>query len=243
MLSQTQLKTASSGEEPVKFSGHCRRTAAVARLIGHQLFLPSEEKDLLRAACLLHHHNVSTLPPEETEVLLADIFGGNAQVLSLEERSPGVVRGVLSANDIPGVATPLESRLASILWLADAFDQHMKVPPSEGDEVGVIIEQLRGGVEAGTWPEESIDALVHSTSPVPIGPWHVPVFPQAALRTLSLMRDPQVCLADVVDAAKMDPAIAGLIMQLANSALFGSRAPIAHSQTRSGGWASKYRRK
>jgi len=226
LISQPHLNTASCCED-VKFSGHCRRTAAVARLIGHQLFLPSEEKDLLRAACLLHHHNIFALEPEETEVLLADIFGGTAQALALEDRFPGVVRGVLKANDIPGVATALESRLASVLWLADAFDQHMKAPPPEGDEVGEIIERLRGGVEAGIWPEESIDALVHSTSPAPIGPWHVPVFPQAAVRTLRLMRDPRVCLADVVDAAKLDPAIAGLIMQLANSALFGSRTPIA----------------
>ena len=113
------------------------------------------------------------------------------------------------------------------MWLADAFDQHMKAPPIEGEEVGEILERLRGGIEAGLWPEESVDALVHSTSPAPIGPWLVPVFPQAALRTLRLMRDPRVCLADVVEAAKLDPATAGLVMRLANSALFGARAPIA----------------
>jgi putative nucleotidyltransferase with HDIG domain len=53
--------------------------------------------------------------------------------------------------------------------------------------------------------------------------WHLPVFPQAALRTLSLMRDPRASLADVAKAASLDPAIAGLVMRLGNSALFGSR--------------------
>jgi putative nucleotidyltransferase with HDIG domain len=227
VLSQPHPKTASASRGAVEYSGHCRRTAAVAKLIGHHLFLPSEEKDLLRAACLLHHHNISALAPGDTELLLAEIFGGTAQALAVEDRFPGILRGVLNANEVPAVATALESRLASILWLADAFDQQMKGPPSEGDEVGEILERLRGGVEAGLWPEESIDALVHCTSPVPIGPWRVPVFPQAALRTLRLMRDPRVCLSDVVDAAKLDPATAGLVMQLANSALFGSRTPIA----------------
>jgi putative nucleotidyltransferase with HDIG domain len=189
--------------------------------------LPSEEKDLLRAACLLHHHNTGLLEPENMELLLAGIFGGTAPALAVDSRFPNAVRGVLAAYDTPGSGTPLESRLASILWLADAFDQHMKAPPIEGGEVGEILERLRGGVEAGLWPQESINALIHSTSPTPIGPWLVPVFPQAALRTLALMRDARACLGDVVEAAKLDPATAGLVMRLANSALFGARTPIA----------------
>jgi putative nucleotidyltransferase with HDIG domain len=55
----------------------------------------------------------------------------------------------------------------------------------------------------------------------------VPVFPQAALRALRFMRDPRANLADVVEAASLDPAIAGLVMRLANSALFGSRTRIS----------------
>jgi putative nucleotidyltransferase with HDIG domain len=60
----------------------------------------------------------------------------------------------------------------------------------------------------------------------PVESWRVPVFPQAALRALNLIRDPEVNLADVVEAASLDPAIAGLLMRLANSALFGSRTFI-----------------
>jgi putative nucleotidyltransferase with HDIG domain len=75
-----------------------------------------------------------------------------------------------------------------------------------------------------------MDALVQATVPPPLGEpesWRLPVFPQAALRALKLMRDPQANLADVVKAASGDPAIAGLIMRLANSALFGSRTQIS----------------
>jgi putative nucleotidyltransferase with HDIG domain len=75
-----------------------------------------------------------------------------------------------------------------------------------------------------------MDALVQATDPPPLGEpetWRLPVFPQAALRALQLMRDPQANVADVVKAASGDPAIAGLIMRLANSALFGSRTQIS----------------
>jgi putative nucleotidyltransferase with HDIG domain len=208
---------------------HCRRTAAVAKLIAHQLFLPSEEKDLLCDACLLHHRSLGLCAPKSLERLLTDIFGEDA-ALVVRDPVPVKVRGVLNAYDVPGRGTALESRLASILRLADAFDQEMEVQSIGCEEVSGIVERLRSGVDAGLWPEESINALVQSIRPLPIGPtesWRVPVFPQAALRTLSLMRNPRANLADVVKATSLDPATAGLVMRLANSALFGSRTPIA----------------
>ena len=106
----------------------------------------------------------------------------------------------------------------------------MEAQPIDGEEVGEILERLRSGVPAGLWPEESIHALVQSTRPPPIGQadsWRVPVFPQAALRMLRLMRDPEASLADVVKAVSLDPATAGLVMRLSNSALFGSRTRIS----------------
>jgi putative nucleotidyltransferase with HDIG domain len=57
--------------------------------------------------------------------------------------------------------------------------------------------------------------------------WNIPVFPQAALRMLSLMRDPLTGVNQIVAAASLDPATAGLVMQLANSALFGSRTRLS----------------
>jgi putative nucleotidyltransferase with HDIG domain len=71
---------------------------------------------------------------------------------------------------------------------------------------------------------------VQSTRPTPIiqvESWPVPVFPQTALRTMRLMRDPRASLATVVEAASLDPATAGLVMRLGNSALFGSRTRVS----------------
>ena len=225
---QPRLDTAAVS--PAAVDVHCRRTAAVAKLIAHHLFLPSEEKDLLCTVCLLHHRSIGLFAPKSMERLLADIFGKNAPALVVDDSVPIVVRGVLNAYDVPGTGTALESRLASILRLANAFDQDMEAQPIDGDEVGEILERLQGGVQAGLWSEESIHALVQSTRPPPIGQaesWRVPVFPQTALRTLHLMRDPRASLADVVESASLDPATAGLVMQLSNSALFGSRTRVA----------------
>lgn len=209
---------------------HCRRTAAVADLIAHHLFLQSEEKDLLRTACLLHHHSTGLFAPKSLQRLLADIFEEGVPAAVMEDRVPESVRGVLNAYDAPGTGTALEARLAGILRLAEAFDLSMEAQPIEREEVDEILERLRAGAGAGLWSEESIDALVQATHPPEMGgpdSWRVPVFPQAALRTLNLMRNPQANVADVVEAASLDPAIAGVIMRLANSALFGSRTPAS----------------
>lgn len=207
-------------------SAHCRRTAAVAKLIAHHLFLPAEEKDLLSAACLLHHSCTGLLAPRTMERLLADVGGEGTPAPVIGDPVPSTVRRVLNAFDCPGSGTALELRLAAILRLADAFDQNMEAQPIDGEHVGEILDRLRDGVEAGLWPEESIDALAQAARPSAIGPaesWRVPFVPQAALHTLTVMRDPCASLADVVAVAGQDPATAGLVMRLANSALFGSR--------------------
>lgn len=209
---------------------HCRRTAAVADLIAHQLFLRSEEKDLLRTACLLHHQCTGLFAPKNLARLLADIFEEGVPAAVMEDRVPESVRGVLNAYHAPGTGTALESKLAGILSLAEAFDLSMEAQPIEREEVDEILERLDAGAEAGLWSQESIDALVQSTHPPEMGDpdsWRVPVFPQAALQTLNLMRNPSANVADVVEAASLDPAIAGVIMRLANSALFGSRTPAS----------------
>ena len=61
---QTAIKTASLSPVPVEELAHSRRTAAVAELIAYDLFLTSEEKALLCAACLLHHWRVGPLARE-----------------------------------------------------------------------------------------------------------------------------------------------------------------------------------
>ena len=53
---------------------HCRRVAALGQAIGHQLFLPTDQKDLLKAASLLHHVPYDLLSGEGLRRLLADVL-------------------------------------------------------------------------------------------------------------------------------------------------------------------------
>jgi putative nucleotidyltransferase with HDIG domain len=192
--------------------------------------LPSEEKALLRDACLQHHQGTGLLAPKSMERLLADL-GVKAAPGSVDaDPIPITVRGILNAYKVPGSGDPIDLKIAGILRLAETFDQSMEAQAIEGGGVDGILESLRCGVPAGLWPEDAMNALVESTRAAPMaGPesWNIPVFPQAAMRMLSLIRDPLVDIPRVVEAASLDPATAGLVMQLANSALFGSRTRLS----------------
>jgi HD-like signal output (HDOD) protein len=228
---QQRSKTRAVQASDLGVEAHCHRTAAIANLIAHHLFLASEEKVLLRDACRLHHSGTGLLAPKSMERLLVDLgVGVRVAPGAAVDPVPDSLRGILNAYDVPGSGSPLELRLAGILRLADAFDQNMEAQPIDGEGVDEILERLRSGVGAGLWAEEAMDALVASTRPAPMGKpesWHVPVFPQAAMRMLSLMRGPLTGISQVVEAASLDPATAGLVMQLANSALFGSRTRLS----------------
>jgi len=55
-------------------------------------------------------------------------------------------------------------------------------------------------------------------------PWamkELPAFPAVALQLLSLLDNPEVPLKKIVDVLKVDPALAGELLRVANSALYG----------------------
>jgi len=216
------ISLASMGAE-----AHCRRTATVAGLIGRSLSLSAEEQNLLRTTCLLHHDGAGLLAPDCLDRIMRDLFGARALALVSSDRIPMPVREVLRAYETPGSGSAVESRLAAILRLTDAFDQAMEAEPIDGESVEEIITRLSQAVEGGLWPQEVVHGLKQATQPVEFTEEivkRVPVFPKAVMRALTLMRDPRASLDDIIAAASLDPGLAGPVMQLANSALFGSRA-------------------
>ena len=197
-----------SPPQDATLEGHCHRVGAIANLIAHHLFLPTEEKNLLQAASLLLHRHADS--------------GAAADV-----------RAVLVAFGKCGLGNPLHRLLGAILRLCDAFDREFQAQPFQHKDAPEILAELRRGVEQGMWPRKNLEALEECTRPQVMpepSTWRVPVFPQAALQTLNTLRDPGASIPHVVDAARRDPATAGAIVQLANSALYADLEPVSNLQ-------------
>jgi putative nucleotidyltransferase with HDIG domain len=199
------LVPSESPPQDATLEGHCHRVGAVANLIAHHLFLPTEEKNLLHAASqLLHRHADS---------------GAGADV-----------RGVLAAFGKSGLGNPLQRQLGAILRLCDALDREFQAQPFQHKEAAEILAGLRRGIDQGMWPRKVLDALDECTRPQVMpepSAWRVPVFPQAAMQTLNTLRDPAASIPHVVEAARRDPATAGAIIRLANSALYADLEPVS----------------
>jgi putative nucleotidyltransferase with HDIG domain len=192
---------------------HCRRVGGIANLVAHHLFLSTEQKQVLHSACLLHHHKVGTIEGQP-------------------ENASKEVLAVLDSFARVGQGEQMERKLAAILRLCDTFDGEFREQVSDED-TAELLTMLRNGVGHGLWPRQVLDALQECARPVKIPPpaeWHVPVFPQAAIRTLEAMRQPSVSIPQVVDAARRDPATAGALMQLANSTLFSDMGSVSTLQ-------------
>src|SRR5580704_11705225 len=204
---------------------HCRRVAGHSKLVTHHLKLRAEEKELLYAACMLHHSDEGLMSGRATVHLLHDLFHKAPHIVGEAEQVPETIRSVLLAWRSPGSGGEAERKLADILRLCDTFDQEFEAQPFERLSAAEILAALRAGVVEGLWSQRAMQALEDCTRPgvmfSPAG-WRIPVFPKAAAQTLDAMRNPAVSLSLVVDAAHRDPATAGAVMSLANSALFGA---------------------
>jgi putative nucleotidyltransferase with HDIG domain len=219
-------------EEPLKslprdtaLREHCRRVAGLSKLVAHHLRLAPEERQHLQRACLLHHSDEGLLSARATVHLLRDLFYDAPKLAGESEQMPQEIRGILSAWRSPGAGGQTERKLADILRLCDALDQGFEAQPLERLGAGEILGVLRSGVAEGLWSPPVMQALEDGTRPEVMfssAAWRVPAFPQAAAQTLNAMRNPSVNLNHVVDAARSDPATAGAVMRLANSALFGA---------------------
>ena len=59
----------------------------------------------------------------------------------------------------------------------------------------------------------------------------LPSLPEVALRVVDIARQPDPDFSDLVDAIRMDPAIAGRILKTANSALLGMKTRASSIET------------
>jgi HD-like signal output (HDOD) protein len=209
---------------------HCRRVTALGQALAHHLFLPTEEKSLLYTASLLHHYDSGPLAEGGINRLMADLLDHPTPRFQHRAVPDDHVRRVLEALARPGSGEVDSRSLAQIIRMADAFDCESEASALDGRTVGELLRGLRDGASGGLWPLELVGAMEHVASAAPLGEpesWRIPSFASAAARILSLMSSATVSVRSLEDAAGSDPATAGKLMQLANSALFCFRTPVS----------------
>ena len=184
---------------------HCRRVAAVAQCIGHQLFLDTAAKGSLKAGALLHHLRIDGTAPA-----LAC-----AAILQAFHRPVGIAAALRQSVDI--------------LNIADNFDQLYEARPIEPRSPPEIIAELRRRAEWYSWgmePVNALDRVMRETEFKGFDGFSLPVFPQAAYRALQLIEQPDSTVAQIESIVSSDPAIAASVVRAANSALFMGHSEV-----------------
>ena len=126
--------------------GHCRRVAAVAQCIAHQLFLAAPVKVSVESAALLHHSPVETFP----------------RAIDGEALVPALLRAFHHAADAPKHLR----RLAEIIHIANRFDELYELRATEPRSPAEIVAELRRLAEENSWsmgPVHALEKVVRET--------------------------------------------------------------------------------
>jgi putative nucleotidyltransferase with HDIG domain len=189
---------------------HCRRVAAVVQCISHQLFLAAPVKAAVESAALLHHSPVEALPK------LAD--------------DEALVPELLRTFHCPVDAPEHLRRLAEIIHVANRFDELYEARAMEPRSRAEIVGELRRVARENSWSMDAVDALENvgrETDVKAFAKSPLPVFPQAALRIVQLLDQPESNAGQLERIAAADPVIAGNLVRVANSALFIGYAEVS----------------
>jgi putative nucleotidyltransferase with HDIG domain len=136
---------------------HCRRVGAIANLVAHHLFLPTEEKDLLQAGCLAHHGSGGPLPAKLGAILrLCDAYDREFQAQPLHHQDAG------------GILAGLRSGVTEGMWtrkVLDALDECTRphlVPAPAAWRVPVFPQAALQTLNALRDPRASIPHVVEA---------------------------------------------------------------------------------
>jgi putative nucleotidyltransferase with HDIG domain len=129
-----------------------------------------------------------------------------------------------------GAGSASDRLLAEIIRLADGYDCEYEAAALEGTPLTDLFARLRDAAGGGLWLASLVESLEQVTSTAPIGEpadWRLPSFDTPAARILTLLNNATLNLHRLENAAGTDPAIAGKLVRLANSALFYSRGSVS----------------
>lgn len=229
-LTNQKFKSLLPAEPGLK--AHCRRVSAIAVAIGRSMRLPVRSMPLLEQAALLHHTPGCILDGAALRRLAVEIQGACAPSRADGGELPDALAGVLrSFHAFPArTGERAEQTLAEILGLSNWLDEQLEarsLDPASYGPVWANLEPLKGMFRSEIWSA----ATQSFPGAVPAGKWELPIQADIAREFMHLMqRDGAWDTADLIRLASQDPAIAGRLIQAANSPLFGHRVRIRSVQ-------------
>jgi putative nucleotidyltransferase with HDIG domain len=208
---------------------HCVRVRALASEIGRTIGIPLRSALVLQQAALLHH--AEELVPGDLAAgrLLADLFEQPADWRRAAEMPEGLISAMHAFHRFPErTGDVMADLLGEILALANMVDEQI--------EAGVVDEAWQGGMWDSLEPLRGLFAdrlwsRAHELFPASVGgsqrTWDIPVQPDVARHLTGLLSKPTTySLSRMAEIANRDPAIAGRLIQAANSPLFCARMRI-----------------
>jgi putative nucleotidyltransferase with HDIG domain len=206
-----------------------RRVASLVREIAARAGLGPADSAALAGSALLHHY-----PPEvlETETL-SRLLGALRTGFPTGAASPfpsQAVRGVLER--FHGTKSgDASSALAQIVEVANFFDERLEFLPFETMNVEQVFDELDWIARDGFLDPAVVALLaglrqVHMQELVDQVQW-LPVFPAVLLRALALTAEEDSSFSQIEEVVRTDQVLAGHLLRVANSALYGAIQRIA----------------
>jgi putative nucleotidyltransferase with HDIG domain len=213
-------------------NAHCVRVRALASEIGRAVGIPLRSALVLQQAALLHH--ASELVPDDPALarLMADVLGQATNTRKPTEMPEGLTSVLGAFHCFPErTGDAMGDLLAEILALSNLMDEQIEGGAIDGPALGTHwegMEPLRGIFTDKLW------SRARELFPGAIGSWRtweIPVQPNVAQHLIGLLRQPAwYSLSRIAAIANRDPAIAGRLIQAANSPLFCARMRIGSVQ-------------
>jgi putative nucleotidyltransferase with HDIG domain len=176
-------------------------------------------------AGLLHHHAIDFADAPGASKLLADLgLPGVPELDPLPERVHEVLRVY---RGMARTADPFIAQTAILEESANLFDEQIENLPYEdatADEA--IRELLLTGIVDPSFSEAVESFRVLSRQDLIECAKRLPVFPKAAMQALRMVRNPRSGLREIERAVASDSVLAGEMVQLANSGMFGTWHPV-----------------
>lgn len=209
---------------------HCHRVSLIGREIAIQAGVAGRSMPLLEQAALLHHTPDLVMNYAALDQLLDDVCGRAMpparRRMAMPERLASVLRGFHCFPARKGEVS--DRKLAEILSLSNLLDEEIEAESIVGGAGAALwegIEPLHGLFCPEIW-SAARQACPASVVGAP-KTWELPVQTSLAKDLIFLMRaDSAFYIGKLASMASRDPAIAGRLIQVANSPLFGCYGSI-----------------